>query len=62
MRKQQSSLTAAIPEWTVEEFLKEFGFCQAKDVNSEGLKFTYFTAKNTGHKIIPGYGIAIATV
>lgn len=55
-------LTFGIEEGTIEEFLKQRGFRSVKDVGAEYLKKTYFTGKNAGRKVVPGYGIVIAEV
>lgn len=53
-------LTFGIEEGAVEEFLKERGFRKVRDMNADGLKQAYFTGKNAGRKISPGYGIVVA--
>ena len=52
-------LTFGVSEGTVETFLKERGFRQVKDITTGDLKAAYFTGKNAGRAIVPGYGIAI---
>jgi O-methyltransferase involved in polyketide biosynthesis len=53
-------LTFGIEEGAVEEFLKGRGFRKVRDMNADGLKQAYFTGKNAGRKISPGYGIVVA--
>ena len=43
-------------------FLKERGFRETQDVNTDDLKFSNYTGKNTARKITGGYGIAIGKV
>jgi methyltransferase (TIGR00027 family) len=52
-------LTFGIPEGMVETFLKERGFRDVKDVNTNDLKARYFTGRNAGRVVAGGYGIAI---
>ncbi len=56
------SLTFGIEEGAVEAFLKERGFRRVRDVGAEDLKRAYFTGKNAGRKIAPGYGIVVAEI
>jgi methyltransferase (TIGR00027 family) len=55
-------LTFGIAENTVETFLKERGFREARDVNANDLKVIYFTGKNADRKVVGGYGIVIGRV
>jgi methyltransferase (TIGR00027 family) len=55
-------LTFGIPEGTAEEFLRERGFQQIRDVTRDELKATYFTGKNANRKVVGGYGIVIGMV
>jgi len=55
-------LTFGIPEGEVEAFLEARNFRQVKDANVADLKSTYFTGKNTGRKVVGGYGIVIGSV
>lgn len=50
-------LIFGIEEGCIETFLKQRGFRQARDMNSEGLKQTYFTGINAVRKVAGGYGI-----
>ena len=52
-------LTFGIPEGTVGAFLRQRGFQQVIDVNTETLKAAYFTGKNANRKVAGGYGIVI---
>ena len=55
-------LTFGVEEGAIEEFVKERGFRQARDISTDELKQTYFTSKNAERKIARGYGIVVATV
>jgi methyltransferase (TIGR00027 family) len=55
-------MTFGVEEGEIEEFLKSRGFHKVRDMNTNGLKQTYFTGKNAGRKISPGYGIVVAEV
>jgi methyltransferase (TIGR00027 family) len=52
-------LTFGIPEGTAESFLRQRGFQQVIDINTETLKAVYYTGKNANRKVVGGYGIVI---
>lgn len=56
------NLTFGIPAGKVEDYLRELGFQQITDTNSDKLKATYFTGTKANRKITGGYGIAIGSV
>ena len=55
-------LSFGIPEGTVELFLRQRGFQQVIDVNTETLKAAYYTGKNACRKMVGGYSIVIGKV
>jgi len=55
-------LTFGIPEGMAENFLRERGFQQVKDVTSRALKAAYFTGKNVNRRVVDGYGSVIGIV
>lgn len=55
-------LTFGIPRGAAESFLKERGFRDVKDSDTDFLKATYFIGRNAGRAIAGGYGIVIGTV
>jgi O-methyltransferase involved in polyketide biosynthesis len=52
-------LTFGIPEGSAESFLRQRGFQQVIDINTQTLKTTYYTGKNADRKVVGGYGIVI---
>ncbi len=55
-------LKFGIEEGQIEPFLKERGFSQVVNVNGMELRERYFTGKNAGRKVSPGYAIATGIV
>jgi methyltransferase (TIGR00027 family) len=55
-------LTFGIEEGGIKTFLKDRGFRDVRDMNTEGLKQAFFTGGNAGRKIASGYGIVVAEV
>jgi methyltransferase (TIGR00027 family) len=55
-------LTFGIPEGSVEVFLRQRGFQQVLDFNTQALKAAYFTGKNANRKVVGGYGIVLGKV